>query len=66
MMFVVRDSRERGEHCKQSTSNLNERLDKSEVPGDHPLVEVEDAEPHAVAGETGVTRDEAEPHVVEC
>ena len=65
MVFVVWHSSEGCEECEQSTANLDERFDESEVAGDHSLVEVDNAEPHAVCGETGVTGDEAESHVVQ-
>ena len=63
VVFVVRDPAEGGEDSEESTADLDERFDQPEVPGVHPLLEVDHAEPHAVGGEAGVARHEAEPHV---
>ena len=64
MMLVVTDSGEGGEHSKQSTTNLDQRLDQTKVPCGHPLVEVDDGEPHAVGGQTRVTRHKTQSHVM--
>ena len=63
VVFVVGHSGEGGEDCEQSAAHLDERLHQTEVPGVHPLLEEDHAEPHAVGGEAGVARHEAEPHV---
>ena len=64
MMFVVTDPGEGGEDREQSTTNLDQRLDQAKVAGHHPLVEVDDAEPHTVGGEARVAGDETQSHVM--
>ena len=65
VVLVVRDSGQGGVHREQSAADLNEGLDETEVPGVHPLLDVDHAEPHGVGRQTGVARGEAEPHLVQ-
>ena len=65
VVLVVRDSGQGGVHREQSAADLNEGLEETEVPGVHPLLDVDHAEPHGVGRQTGVARGEAEPHLVQ-
>ena len=64
VVFVVRDSGERGVHSEQSAAHLYQRPDQAEVPCVHFLLDVDHTKPHAVGGQTRVAGDEAESHVV--